>query len=99
MDSLLPDLMETGTRYQHYMELVDIFSTGIEIISNLPASLITESDKKKRVELEHAVARIEARMDVLSKFQMKQAGMRTVIEFGLPKLPKEEPPKEETCQA
>lgn len=90
MDNMLPDLMEKGTRYQHYMELIDIFSLGIEVLNNASSVQKSDTDEKTKVELQHAVNRIQSRMDVLSKYSAKQYGLAAEIN----KIPK--PPKEET---
>lgn len=85
MDNLLPDLMENGTRYQHYTELIDIFSLGIEVINNLGTHK-SDADEKSRVELEHAVNRIQKRMDVLSKYSAKQYALAKDVN-SIPKPP------------
>lgn len=95
MDSMLPDLMEQGTRYQHYMELIDIFNLGIEVLNNASTVQKSKTDDQTKTELEHAVKRIQSRMDVISKYSAKQYGLAAEINK-LPKPPKEESPNAPT---
>ena len=44
-----PDLLEMGTRWQHYVELRDLFADGIEIIKRM--TIKSSADAVKRVKL------------------------------------------------
>ena len=46
MDSITSklDLMEKGTRYQHYYELKEVFLLGIDVIDRMNQSHISEMD-------------------------------------------------------
>ncbi len=65
------DLMETGTRYEHYQELKEIFMRGIEEIARLtwkaPDDLATSDEMKIAVKL------IQKRLDFLSNREKKTA--------------------------
>ena len=61
------DLEEMGTRFEHYIELKDLFETGIEIIRNL-RNHATPGDEIKSIKLIHAVEMIGYRIDVLSGY-------------------------------
>src|ERR1017187_7450277 len=60
------DLMETGTRWQHYAELRELFACGIEIINRM--SLKSCGDAVKLKKLEGAVELLDARLNLLSDF-------------------------------
>src|ERR1039458_8534947 len=60
------NLLETGTRWAHYAELRDLFTTGIEIINNMTTK--SSGDQLKRVKLEGAVEMLDARINLLSDF-------------------------------
>jgi hypothetical protein len=60
------DLMETGTRYLHYTELLDLWSDGIEILKNAIKKFDSTADKENLVKLTNARDMIQRRIDVLS---------------------------------
>ena len=60
------NLLEMGTRWAHYAELRDLFTTGIEIINNMTTK--SSGDQLKRVKLEGAVELLDARINLLSDF-------------------------------
>lgn len=60
------DLMERGTRWEHYAELRELFACGIEIIKHM--HLKSSGDDIKRLKLEGAVELLDARLNLLSDF-------------------------------
>jgi hypothetical protein len=60
------DLLDIGTRWQHYSELRELFALGIEILKNLPVK--SSIDEHRRVKLEHAVEMIDGRLSLLSDY-------------------------------
>jgi len=63
-DPLKLDLMETGTRWEHYAELLDLFAEGIEVLKR--GNFRTPADRSQQVRLEHAVEVISGRLDFLA---------------------------------
>lgn len=67
-----PNLMEQGTRYDHYVELRECFASGIEVISGLEArGYDSEADRLLKPKLVGAVAVINKRLNYLSEFDKK----------------------------
>lgn len=63
------DLMETGTRYDHYMELRDVFTEGIEMLKQMSSMHKGVKEWEKQKTLEAAVRHIEGRIEYLADFQ------------------------------
>lgn len=63
------DLMQTGTRYDHYTELKEIFALGVEVINNMRPGIASEGDKRMKVKLEAAVELIEKRLLYLADYE------------------------------
>jgi hypothetical protein len=61
--------MDVGTRWEHYSELRELFSIGIEILKNV--RIKSSTDQLKRAQLEGAVELIDARINLLSDFHFK----------------------------
>lgn len=61
-------LTETGTRYDHYMELREIFMDGIDVLTRMNQGFVSDADKVVKVKLTNAVEMITRRMDILSDF-------------------------------
>jgi hypothetical protein len=57
-----------GTRYDHYMELKELFSQGVTILQEMNASHKGAADEEKLNKLKAAVEVIERRIDLLSGF-------------------------------
>lgn len=81
MDIEYPDLNETGTRYQHYAELAELFRTGVDILDTMSQNLINDTDRKKRVKLVGAIELIEARMGLLADYDKKTFSLRRTIDL------------------
>jgi hypothetical protein len=64
-----PDLMEIGTRYNHYMELRELFAEGAEILSRLSPQLKYDGDYTKQKLLEETVKLIDGRMELLGNYR------------------------------
>jgi hypothetical protein len=64
------DLLEEGTRYDHYMELKEAFATGIVILENQSQyeEIENKTTKANVVKLKNAVDLIESRLSYLSDF-------------------------------
>lgn len=72
MDSVgsKPDLMAIGTRYDHYVELREVFALGSEVIGGLQArGHDAEADRILKVKLDGAVEVINKRLSYLSNFE------------------------------
>jgi hypothetical protein len=64
-------LEEMGTRWQHYTELRDLFSDGVEVMKNSQRSFKTPKDVRMQGEMEAAVALINKRLEILAGFERK----------------------------
>ena len=62
------DLLETGTRYSHYMELKEVFLLGIDVIDRMNPKYLSESDKLMRTNLKTPVEMIERRLAYLANY-------------------------------
>ncbi len=67
------NLQEKGTRYDHYMELRELFLDGIDVLTRMNQSFISEADKVVKTKLQHTVEMITRRIDNLSDFADKTA--------------------------
>ena len=67
------NLRETGTRYDHYMELKEVFMDGIDVLNRMNPNFVSEHDKAVKVKLQNAVEMITRRIDNLSDFAEKTA--------------------------
>ena len=65
------DLMQQGTRYDHYMELKEVFLLGIDLIEKMQPQYRTPQDMVTRVKLAAAVEVIDKRMAYLSDYNDK----------------------------
>lgn len=54
-------LLETGTRFEHWNELLDIFRQGIQVVAGM--SYASEADKNMKTKLENSVEMIERRLN------------------------------------
>ncbi len=70
MDSVASklDLMERGTRFEHYMELKEVFLLGIDVVDRMNQRYLTESDKMMRTNLQTTVGMIEKRLAYLTSY-------------------------------
>ncbi len=73
-------LEEVGTRYSHYMELKEVFMTGIEVIKGMNPNYLGDSDNATLVKLQGAVEVINKQLEFLSDYEKK-----TVFFAELPK--------------
>lgn len=62
------DLLEQGTRYEHYVELRDAFDTGIVILNNAIQLHDSKSDKESRDRLQICVDLINSRIGYLAEY-------------------------------
>jgi hypothetical protein len=60
------DLLDVGTRWQHYAELRELFALGIEILKHLHVKSSMDYDRQRK--LEHAVEMIDGRLSLLSDY-------------------------------
>lgn len=82
------DLIQQGTRYDHYMELKEVFMLGVDVIDRMLPHLRSESDMKTRVKLEHAVELIDKRLKYLSNYDDKiHAVNREIRAVGIHRTP------------
>ena len=86
-----PSLKEVGTRYDHYMELKEIFLLGIDVIDRMSSMHRSDADKRTKVKLENAVEVINKRLDYLSNFVEETDGYnklaRDIRAAGIHKTP------------
>jgi hypothetical protein len=54
-------LLETGTRYEHWSELLDIFRQGVQVVAGMPHP--SAGDITMRTKLENAIEMIERRLN------------------------------------
>lgn len=62
------DLMERGTRFEHYYELKEVFLLGIDVIDRMNPNYLAESDKLMRTNLKTTVEMIEKRLAYLTNY-------------------------------
>jgi hypothetical protein len=77
MDSVVArlDLEELGTRFNHYMELKEVFLLGIDVIDRMRPTYISDADRATRIKLTSAVEMINKRLDYLSDFSDKSISL------------------------
>ena len=68
--NLKPDLMETGTRWKHYNELLDLFQNGVEILKK---ESDTPANRARLTQLQHAAGAIQNRLDNITNFVRESA--------------------------
>ncbi len=61
-------LDDVGRRYDHYMELREIFAEGVEIIKNSQRINKNETNALRQKSLQHAVDEIDNRLEILSGY-------------------------------
>lgn len=71
MDSGRLDLQAVGTRFDHYMELKEIFMLGVDVIDRMRPAYTNDNDRALKVKLQIAVEMINKRLDNLSEFSEK----------------------------
>jgi hypothetical protein len=71
-------LEEVGTRYDHYMELKEIFADGVEIVKGALSIHSTVADRARLISLQNAVQEIENRLEVLSGYREKMTRWGTL---------------------
>lgn len=82
------DLDETGTRFQHYNELRELFDTGLNILNNVIAGgKATTTDREMRVKLTNAIFLIDARLLLLGNFD-KTTGYSSSIRKQVDSIPR-----------
>jgi hypothetical protein len=62
------NLEEVGRRYDHYMELKEVFLLGINVIDRMQPRYVSEADKTTKRELETAVKMIDKRLSYLTDY-------------------------------
>lgn len=68
------DLMERGTRFEHYYELKEVFLLGIDVIDRMNPKYLSESDKLMRTNLKTTVEMIERRLAYLANYSTMASG-------------------------
>ena len=81
-------LLETGTRFEHWSELLEAFRNAVVIIDkNYPTTLRTSASmdmQKNRVKIENAIELVESQLNRLANRDEQQYKLAMVIE----RLPK-----------
>lgn len=89
-----PNLRELGTRYDHYMELKEVFLLGMDVIERMNQSFVSDADRVTKLKLSYAVEMINKRLDYLSDFvdktshwssiarEVNDAGIHRTLELG-----------------
>ena len=67
------DLLEMGTRLDHYDELREVFMIGVELLKGLNPLYRSEVDISKQTRLQNAADEIAGRIDMLAKFRVETA--------------------------
>ena len=62
------DLLEMGTRIDHYDELREIFLDGVEIMKNMNPIYVATGDAERQKSLQSAADEIAKRINVLANF-------------------------------
>lgn len=65
------DLRQVGTRYDHYMELKEVFMLGVEVINGMSPQYVSDGDRRTKAKLEIAIECIDRRLKFLSDFDNK----------------------------
>ena len=65
------NLDDQGTRFDHYMELKEVFMLGIDVIDRMNSSFVSDADRVTKIKLQNAVEVINKRLDYLSDFTEK----------------------------
>ncbi len=66
------DLLETGTRFEHYNELREVFMSGIEAINNLRPAYRSAVDEVIKNNLDIAVMMIDKQLAFLSGLSVEE---------------------------
>jgi len=76
MDSVASklNLDEVGRRYDHYMELKEVFLLGIDVIDRMNQNYLSEMDKETRKKLVTTVEMIERRIAYLCNYSSNASG-------------------------
>lgn len=81
-------LLENGTRFEHWSELLDAFRSAVVIIDrDYPPTLSTmraQDMRKNRVKIENAIELVESQLNKFSNRDEEQFKLAQIIE-GLPK--------------
>ena len=63
-------LDDIGTRYEHYVELRELFAEGVEVVKKALEYQPTNTMNQRRFEsLSHAVAEVDRRIEVLAGYE------------------------------
>lgn len=62
------NLLDRGTRYDHYMELKEVFLLGIDVIDRMNSSYRSTTDIETKKKLTTAVEMIEKRLAYLTNY-------------------------------
>jgi hypothetical protein len=73
IDVVIQSLDDAGTRYQHYQELREIFSEGVEMLKGMQACHKGESESKRQASLQNAVNEIDNRISVLAGYEERMS--------------------------
>ena len=71
-ESKAPALEDVGTRYQHLMDIREIWQNGIEAVSRIRPAYRSKADLDLQASLVVAVTLIDKQVDLLSKFDTKK---------------------------
>lgn len=69
--SAKPDLRATGTRFEHYMELKEVFMEGVEILERRDPKYLSDDEKEKLGKMRNAAELIGKRLEILANFEDK----------------------------
>lgn len=74
------DLQETGTRFEHYRELLDFWEDGLTVLSRINPKYLGQSEEAKITQLNTATSLLRTRIDQLSKFDTEKFKLGKVID-------------------
>jgi hypothetical protein len=78
-------LEDLGTRFQHLMDLREVWQNGIEAISRIKESYLSKGDVELRASLLVSVAMIDKQVDVMSDYDNNKYNLRREID-AIPRL-------------
>jgi hypothetical protein len=74
------DLNESGTRYEHYRELLDLWEDGLVALGSMNPKLMGRSEEMKKLMLDAGVALVKSELTRLSNFDKKKFDLMKVVD-------------------
>lgn len=74
------NLLDTGTRWEHWVELLESFEHGLEAVNNSLARFSNPTDKQRKRSLEGAVFLIANQITKLADYDKHKLKLKKVID-------------------